>query len=79
MDQRMLRKQLGPRSDSTKRQAWSGSKLFDIRMVFLEEFSEIVDFENKSVDEKNMQKLASMQRLDKIIVTKCITEMHYIF
>ena len=31
-------KQFGPRSGPTNRRAWSGSKLFDILIVFLKEF-----------------------------------------
>ena len=38
-------KQFGPRSGPTKRQAPSGSNLFDTLIVFLKEFVEKVDFE----------------------------------
>ena len=48
-------KQYGPRSGVIKRQAWSGSKLFDTLIVFLKEFFEKVDFEKKSRQQKSMQ------------------------
>ena len=47
-----LGKQLGPRSGPTNRRACSGSKLFDILMVFLKEFFQKVNFKKKSVDDK---------------------------
>ena len=40
-----LCKQFGPRSGLTNCQAWSGSKLFDILMLFLKEFFEKSNFE----------------------------------
>ena len=40
-----LCKQIGTRSDPTKRLAWSGSNPFDTQMVFLKDFFEKVDFE----------------------------------
>ena len=42
-----LCKQFGPRPGPTKHRALSGSKLFDALMVFLKEFFEKVDFEEK--------------------------------
>ena len=52
-----LCKQFWPRSDLTKHQAWSGSKLFDTLIIFLKEFFENDSFEKKSADnkKKNMQ------------------------
>ena len=51
-----LCKQFGPRSGLTKRQTSSGFKLFDTLMVFLKEFSEKVDSEKKSADDKKAGK-----------------------
>ena len=53
-----LGKQFGPRSGPTNR---SGSKLFDILMVFLEEFSQKVNFEKNQQTTKKHEKLPSMQ------------------
>ena len=39
------------------RRACSGSKLFEILMVFLKEFFQKVNFEKKSVDDKKHEKL----------------------
>ena len=48
-------KQVGPKSGSTKGQAWIGSKLFDTLMVFLKDFfSKKGIFEKESVDNKNL-------------------------
>ena len=41
-------KQFGTRSGPTERRSWSGSKLFDTLMVFLEDLLEKVDFEKKN-------------------------------
>ena len=43
---------LGPRSGLTHRQARSGSKLFDILMVFLKEFFQKVNFEKQAADDR---------------------------
>ena len=48
-------KQFGPRSDPTKRRAWSGSKLFDIQMILLKVSFEKVNFEIISRQRKIMQ------------------------
>ena len=50
-------KQFGPRSGPTNRRAWSGSKLFDILMVFLKEFFQKVNFEKKTADDKKAWKI----------------------
>ena len=52
-----LGKQFGPRSGPMNRRAWSGSKLFDILMVFLKEFFQKVNFETKSADDKKARKI----------------------
>ena len=52
-----LGKQFGPRSGPTNRRAWSGSKLFDILMVFLKEFFQKNNFEKKSADDKKAWKI----------------------
>ena len=49
-------KKFGPRSGATQCRAWSGSKLFDILMVFLKEFFETVDFEKKQQTTKKGMK-----------------------
>ena len=41
-----LCKQFGPRSGWTKRQAWSGSKLFDILMVLVKDFLKKINLKN---------------------------------
>ena len=47
-------KQFGTRSDPTKRQACSGSKLFDPQILFLKEFFKKVEFEkNQQTAKKN--------------------------
>ena len=56
-----LGKQFGPRSGPTNRRAWSGSKLFDILMVFLKEFFQKVDFEKNQQTTKKHEKLPSRQ------------------
>ena len=56
-----LGKQFGPRSGPTNRRAWSGSKLFDILMVFLKEFFQKVNFEKNQQTTKKREKLPSMQ------------------
>ena len=56
-----LGKQFGPRSGPTNRRAWSGSKLFDILMVFLKEFFQKVNFEKNRQTTKRCEKLPSMQ------------------
>ena len=56
-----LGKQFGPRSGPTNRRAWSGSKLFDILMVFLKEFFQKVHFEKNQQTTKNHEKLPSRQ------------------
>ena len=56
-----LGKQFGPRSGPTNLRAWSGSKLFDILMVFLEEVFSKGQFWKKSADNKKHRKLPSMQ------------------
>ena len=56
-----LGKQFGPRSGPTNRRALSGSKLFDILMVFLKEyFKKKVHFEKKKISrrQKSMQNYA---------------------
>ena len=50
-------KQFGPRSGPMNCQAWSGSKLFDILMVFLKEIFQKVNFEKKSADDKKAWKI----------------------
>ena len=50
-------KQFGPRSGPTNRRAWSGSKLFDILIVFLKEFFWKINFEKKSADDKKAWKI----------------------
>ena len=50
-------KQFGPRSGLMIRRAWSGSKLFDILMVFLKEFFWKINFEKKSADDKKARKI----------------------
>ena len=54
-------KQFGPRSGPTNRRAWSGSKLFDILMVFLKEFFQKVNFEKNQQTTKKHEKLPSRQ------------------
>ena len=54
-------KQFGPWSGLTNRPAWSGSKLFDILMVFLKEFFQKVNFEKISRRQKKHKKFPSMQ------------------
>ena len=57
-------KQFRTRSGPTKRQAQSGSKLFDTLMVFLKEFFEKVDFEKKQqTTKKKREKFPSVQRV----------------
>ena len=56
-----LDKQFGPRSGPTNRRAWSGSKLFDILMVFLKEFFQKVNFEKNRQTTKKHEKLPRMQ------------------
>ena len=56
-----LGKQFGPRSGPANRRACSGSKLFDILMVFLKEFFQKVNNEKKSAEDKKNEKLPSMQ------------------
>ena len=46
-------KQSGPRSGPKKCRVWSGSKLFDILMVFMKEFFRKTWFWKKSADNKN--------------------------
>ena len=49
-----LVKQFGPRSGPTNRGALSGSKLFDILMVFLKEFFQKINFEkNRQTTKKH--------------------------
>ena len=57
-----LCKQLGSRSGPTFGRAWSGSKLFDILMVFLKEFFETTDYEKYQQTTKSVKSL-SMQRI----------------
>ena len=61
-----LCKQLGPRSGPTKRRAWSGFKLFDTLMAFLQEFWEKDDFDkNQQMTTKaykSMQQQTSIQK-----------------
>ena len=47
-----LGKQFGPKSGPTIRPACSGSKLFNILMVFFKNFFKKVNFEKKSADDK---------------------------
>ena len=47
-----LCREFGPRSGSTKRQALSGSKLFDTLMVFLKELFEKIDLEKNLTTKK---------------------------
>ena len=54
-------KQFGPWSGPTIRQAWSGSKLFDILKVFLKEFLRKINFEKNQQTTKKHEKLPSMQ------------------
>ena len=54
-------KQFVHRSGPTKRQARSGSKLFNTLMVFLKEFFEKVDIEKHQQTTISMQKLPSVQ------------------
>ena len=54
-------KQFGPRSGLTNRRAWSGSKLFDILIVFLKEFFWKINFEKNQQMTKKHEKLPSMQ------------------
>ena len=56
-----LGKQFGPRSDRMNCRAWSGSKLYDILMVFLKEFFQNVNFEKKQQTTKKRENLHSMQ------------------
>ena len=58
-----LCKQYGPRSGSTKRWAWRGSKLFDTRMVFLKEFSENIEFERINRRQKSMNNYRSLHSI----------------
>ena len=61
-----LCKQFGPKSGPTKTKcrAWSGSKLFDLLMVFLKEFCEKVDFEKNRQMTKKRENFPSMQRVN---------------
>ena len=56
-----LGEQFGPRSGLTNRRACSGSKLFDILMVFLKEFFQKVNYEKNQQTTKKHEKLPSMQ------------------
>ena len=58
-----LCKQSGPRSGPTKRQAWSGSKLFDTLMVFLKDLFEKVNFQNNPQMTKSMQNYPACKEL----------------
>ena len=53
-DAHNLRNQFGPRSELTKCQTGSESKLFDTLMIFLKEFFETVDFEKNQQTTKSM-------------------------
>ena len=59
-----LSKQFGPRSGPTKRRTWSGSKLFDLLIIFLIEYFEKVDFEKNQQTTKKDAKFPSMQRVN---------------
>ena len=50
-----LGEQFGPRSGPTNRRAWSGSKLFDILMVFLKEFFQKIILKKISRRQKSMK------------------------
>ena len=64
-------KQFWPRSGPTKCPAWSGSNLFETQMVFLKEFSEKVDFEEKSAyDKKSMNNFPFFRSLKHLILYK---------
>ena len=52
-----LCKQFGTRSEGTKHQAWSGSKLYDTLRVFLKYFYEKLDFQKKLADDKKAWKV----------------------
>ena len=56
-----LGKQFGPRSGPTIHRARSGSKLFDILIVFLKEFFWKINFEKNQQTTKKHEKLPSMQ------------------
>ena len=66
-----LGKQFGPRSGPTNRWARSGSRLFDILMVFLKDFFQKVNFEKISRRQKHEQ-LPSMQ-----CVKECLYKLKY--
>ena len=61
-----LGKQFGPRSGPTSRRAWSGSKLFDILMVFLKEFFQKNNFEKNQQTTKKHEKLPSRQWVNQV-------------
>ena len=48
-------KQFGPRSGSTERRSWSGSKLFDILVMFLEEFFKTLILKKSADSNKSMK------------------------
>ena len=58
-----LCKQFGPRSGLKECRSWSGSNLFDTLIVFLKEFFEKVNFENRLQTAVKAWKIPSMQRV----------------
>ena len=56
-------KQFAPWSGTTKRQAWSGSNLFDTQVVFLQECFENVDFEKIQQTTKKHEEFPRGQRV----------------
>ena len=54
-ENRTFANNFGPRSGPTKCCAWSGSKLFDIEMVFMKEFIEMLIFKNNQQTAQSMQ------------------------